>query len=144
MTFPLKAWLVALLLLGLPLAIDGCKSQAERQLSRDVARIAHRVNELRNAPNNAKLVPLEKLREEPCEQAAVCELQTLCVQAYSLHVKSIQATSGLRERLRSDDVPAGLSAGLVLEAAEKDLKRSRTLIQRCLERQGELERNTQR
>jgi hypothetical protein len=135
------ACLVSLLL---ALASCACKSQEERQLARDVARIAQRVNDVGDAPSNNKVAPLAQLRGEHCEQAAVCELQTLCVQAYSLHVKSVEATTALRQRLRNEREPDELSALEVLQVAEKDLERSRRLIQRCLERQGELERETER
>lgn len=119
----------------------GCKSQAEREEARDVARIAHRVDELRDAPNNAKVAPLAALKAEACKQPKVCELKTICVQAYELHVESIQASSKVRQRLRESDDAQPAAALSLLQLAEKNLAKARALIDRCIALEGELERS---
>lgn len=116
-----------------------CKSQADRDAEREVARIAHAVNELRAAPHNAKDEPLKRLRSEACKAPQACELQQLCVQGYALHQKAIDNASRVREALRQG---AGKElAGDLLQLGERDLNHAKALLDRCVARQGELERD---
>ncbi len=133
------------ILLGLSVPLGllvACKSTAERELGAEVARIANAVNELRDAPHNQKARPLGKLRSEECKLPASCELKQICLQAYTLHDKSVEATTKIRQALRSGQADEAGAAQL-LEVSEADLERARQLMARCVSLQGELERETQ-
>lgn len=119
----------------------GCRSQAERDAEREIARIAHAVSELRNAPNNAKEPPLERLRGEPCSVAAACELQQVCVQGYSLYTLALRTAARVRDAMRSGSQEFDTAREL-LDSSSRDLDHAKELMDRCVSLQGELARNT--
>ncbi len=114
-----------------------CRSQSERDTEVEVARIAYAVKQVRDAANNDKLEPLSRLRAESCNTPLGCELQQLCVQAYSLHQRSLETTAKVRTALRSGNAPKEAAADL-LAMAEKDLKQAKQMIQTCNERERDL------
>lgn len=130
----------AVVLVG-ALSASGCRSQAERDAEREIARIAHAVSELRNAPNNAKELPLERLRGEPCSVAAACQLQQVCVQGYSLYTLALRTAARVRDAMRSGSREFDTAREL-LENSERDLDHAKGLMDRCVSLQGELARNT--
>lgn len=113
----------------------GCRSEKEREVSRELARMTHLINQLRDAPHNAKEAPLLAASAEPCKAAPACELQQVCVQAYRLHADAVQmgvvaSRAGSKPELVRD----------VLERAERDLALAKEGMERCVALQGELTR----
>jgi hypothetical protein len=128
---------LALALAGASLC--GCRSQAEREASAEIARIAYAVDQLRDAPSNAKQQPLELLQKEPCSVPQACELQQVCVQGYSLHLRALQAASSVRAALQSGKANPEIAAEL-LQNSEQDLTKAKALSDRCVALEGELTR----
>lgn len=128
-----------LLVLGSLLTCTGCKSQAERDAEAEIARIAFAVGQLRDAANNEKNPPLSRLRAEQCSVPAACELQQVCVQAYTLHLKSIEMAQRVRQALREGTENTEAAATL-LSISEKDLAKARTMMDQCVTLEGQLAR----
>lgn len=97
--------------------------------------MAHLINQLRDAPHNAKADPLRAASDVECKSAPVCELQQVCVQAYRLHADAVQL--GVQAS-RSDTNPDLVRE--VLSRAERDLALAKDGMQRCVALQGELTR----
>lgn len=131
-----RLWVVFCLLFTL-----GCKSQSERELGAEIAKISLAVNSLRDAPHNQKTQPLDALRTTTCERAEACEYRQICLQAYELHAKSTAATEKVRVLMREGQ-PDPAQATRLLELGERELSRARSLMARCVELQGLLERET--
>ena len=123
----------------LALSAFGCKSRAERLAAEEVGRISFAVDRLREAPNNAKRAPLERLEAEACSVPVACELQQICIQGYSLHLRATESTNRVREALRQRAQELEGAARL-LEVSERDLSRAKGLIDRCVSLEGELAR----
>lgn len=120
-------------------AVVGCKSQAQREAEAEVARIAFAVGQLRDAANNEKRAPLERLRAERCKVPVACELQQLCAQAYGLHLDAIDTANRVRQALR-DGAENKEAAATLLTISEKDLAKAKTMMDRCVKLEGELTR----
>ncbi len=116
-------------------ALCACRSEKEREVSREIAAMAHLINQLRDAPHNAKAEPLRLASEIQCKAAPVCELQQVCVQAYRLHADAIQL--GVQAS-RSESNPDLIRD--VLARAERDLGLAKDGMDRCVALQGELTR----
>lgn len=115
--------------------ICGCRSEKEREASREIAAMAHLINQLREAPNNAKAEPLRAAGDVPCKAAPACELQQVCVQAYRLHADAIElGVSASRAETNPQLVRD------VLARAERDLALAKDGMDRCVALQGELTR----
>jgi hypothetical protein len=128
-TFTRSVLVVAVLMLC------ACRSQQEREVSREIAAMAHLINQLREAPHNAKTQPLRAASELGCKAAPACELQQVCVQAYRLHADAVQL--GVVAS-RAEDNPTLIRD--VLERAERDLTLAKEGMARCVALQGELTR----
>lgn len=113
----------------------GCRSEKERAVSREIAQMTHLINQLRDAPHNAKAAPLRAASDAPCKVAPACELQQVCVQAYRLHADAVQmgVVAG-----RAESSPERVRD--VLERAERDLAVAKEGMERCVALQGELTR----
>ncbi len=115
-----------------------CRGEEERAVSREVASVAHAVNQLREAPHNAKESPLAQLLAIGCKSAPACELQQVCVSAYRLHAEAVQmgvqasqqGTAGYGPQLAAD----------LLARAEKQLADAKLGAERCVALQGEFTR----
>lgn len=130
-TFALGAVCVAL-------SASACRSEAERELSREVASVAHAVNQLREAPNNGKETPLAALRAMTCKSAPACELQQVCASAYVLHLEAVQM--GVQAgQLGNAGYGPQLAADL-LARAEKQLGDAKLAAEHCVELEGEFTR----
>lgn len=120
---------------ALAFTVCGCRSEAEREVSREVAAMAHLINQLREAPHNAKTEPLRVASEAACKAPPVCELQQVCVQAYRLHADAVAL--GVKAS-RADTSPALIRD--VLSRVERDLTLAKEGMDRCVALQGELTR----
>ena len=116
-----------------------CKGERERKLAAEAQRMVQKINQLRDSPNNQRTQPLRELSAEACSQPPVCELKQVCLQAYTLHEKSLEAAQRVREALREGTANRAGAAEL-LRVSEADIERARKLTHHCVELQGELER----
>jgi hypothetical protein len=124
------AWPIA----GCACLLLACRSDAERAEQGRVANLAERIDRLRRADNPAKRPLLAALASATCVSADECALKDLCVRAYQVHQRALDAIESLKLVAASD---AGVSASLRarLEQAEQDLTSARELGERCAEEQ---------
>lgn len=115
--------------------VCSCRSEQEREVSREVAAMAHLVNQVREAPHNAKAEPLRQASAATCKAAPVCELQQVCVQAYRLHADAVELGVSASRATNDPDLIRD-----VLARAERDLALAKEGMERCVALQGELTR----
>jgi hypothetical protein len=119
--------------------IAACRSEEHREVSRDVAQVAFAVNQLREAPHDAKEAPLATLLALPCRFPPACELQQVCASAYQVHIDAVQV--GLRARQHhSTAAPDPDLVVRLLQQAETQLAHAKAGAERCVQLQGELTR----
>lgn len=119
-------------------AVCGCRSAEQRETSREVARVAHLVNQLRDAPHNAKEQPLSELLAAECTSAPACELKHVCASAYRLHADAVEL--GVQAGKQRPDGYGPVIAADLLKRAEKQLGDAKAGTERCVQLQGELTR----
>jgi hypothetical protein len=119
--------------------LSACRSQADREVGLEVTRVAHLVNQLREAPNAAKALNLEALQNASCVHPEVCQLQQVCAQAYALEAKALGVASNVRAALSAGS-GSRLGAAQLLDSSERELEHAHQLMLRCVELQAELER----
>lgn len=119
-------------------AVCGCRSAEQRETSREVARVAHLVNQLRDAPHNAKEEPLSQLLAIDCTSAPACELKHVCASAYRSHADAVDL--GVQASKQGSDGYGPLIAADLLKRAEKQLADAKAGTERCVQLQGELTR----
>jgi hypothetical protein len=120
------------------LVLSACRGEEERDVSREVASVAHAVNQLREAPHNAKETPLQHLTSITCKSAPACELQQVCVSAYRLHAEAVQMGVQASQQGSAGYGPQ-LTADL-LARAEKQLADAKVGAERCVALEGEFTR----
>ena len=126
-------WAPAVVGLGLGLG-SGCTSDARRAEQGHVANLAERIDRLRRAENTDKRPLLEQLTRAECVSPDACALKDLCVRAYQLHQRGLDAIATLRA-IAQRDAGAGADVSTRLETADRDLAQARELAQRCSEEQ---------
>lgn len=134
----MKRWSFGWAVVGAALSVGACRSEAARKVSREVAAVAHAVNQLREAAHNDKERPLAQLLAVPCTSAPACELQQVCASAYRLHADAVEL--GVQASKLGSDGYGPLIAADLLKRAEKQLEDANAGSKRCVELQGELTR----
>jgi hypothetical protein len=132
----LRAFVVAIAILLSLLAAAGCGG-AERAAKAEAAGVVRAVAALRDAPNEAKAPLLATLKGAACSDPEVCALKKVCVSAYEQHLSALELTAEVKGRLDSGaDAGEAQKLGVLLGDAERKLVESRTLSDRCVEREG--------
>jgi hypothetical protein len=111
----------------------GCHSDAERREQARVANLAARIDRLRQAANTDKRPLLEALQAAECVGAEACALKDLCVRAYQVHQRGLDAVARLKSELGPDQAPA--AAQERMRTAQEDFARGRELGEQCAEAQ---------
>jgi hypothetical protein len=114
------------------LALCSCRGEAARQKTLEALTLSAAIQALRQAPHDDKTAALARLRALQCVAPRACEAKEVCVQAYSLHQKAIDATREIRTRLASSAEPPA-SADQVLAGAANDLQAAKAMMQECLQ-----------
>lgn len=104
------------------LLLTGCPDSSRAEASS----LLRLVDDLRSAPNDAKRVPLDRLRAAPCTAAEVCAVRDACADAFSHHVRATDITAEIRMRMEPGPAP--------LSGADRD-----DLTRKLLEANIELE-----
>jgi hypothetical protein len=117
-----------------------CQSDARRADQARIAHLAERIDRLRRADNVDKRALLDALKQTACVGSDACGLKDLCVRAYEVHQRALDAI----ETLKKLAVDAGPSENLRerLRTAERDLTEAKDLGQRCAEEQVRSVRKT--
>jgi hypothetical protein len=118
-----------------------CHSDARRAEQARVAHLAERIDRLRRADNHEKNALLELLERTECVGPEACGLKDLCVRAYKVHQRALDAIETMKKVAASD---AGPSVALRerLHATEQDLTDAKDLSARCAEEQVRTMRKT--
>jgi hypothetical protein len=131
--------LASVLALAAALSV-ACHSDARRAEQARIAHLAERIDRLRRADNPDKGALLAALKQTECVGADACGLKDLCVRAYAVHQRALDAIESMK-KLAAD---AGPSAPLRarLQATEHDLREAKDLSQECAEEQVRAVRKT--
>lgn len=133
--------LAAAVLAALCCALLGCPSDARRAEQARIAHLAERIDRLRRADNPDKRALLAALKETECVGPDACGLKDLCVRAYEVHQRALDAIDAL-QRVAATDAGAAPDVRQRLAAAERDLTQARTLGEQCSEQQVRAVRKT--
>jgi hypothetical protein len=134
---PSIASLALALAVALPLA---CHSDARRAEQAMIAHLAERIDRLRRADNADKGALLEALKQTACVGPDACGLKDLCVRAYEVHQRALEAIEAMK-RLAADAGPR-TALGERLRATEHDLSDAKDLGEQCAEEQVRAVRKT--
>jgi hypothetical protein len=107
-----------------------CRSETERRRTLDALLVSSAVEAVREAPHDDKGAALERLRVTSCTDARACAVKELCLQAYTLHQKSVATTRALARAEPSGELPSG--AAELLARAERDLAAAKRMSEECL------------
>ncbi len=116
-----------------------CRSSEAREREAEARRLAHLIDQLREAPNAAKAPLIEQLRQASCESEDGCALKSKCVSAYERHLGALTASQRAKELLASEAGNQGalLAAG-ELSRAQSELEKARALTESCVSAEGDL------
>jgi hypothetical protein len=131
--------------LYLLVGLSACRTQAERELGREVTAMAHLVNQVRDVKNPKQRAPaLATLRDAACTAPEVCQLQQACLQPYQLEAHALGLSEQVSQALeQNSELPQDLARkGAALEliqSSERELKGAHDMMLVCLRLQTELE-----
>lgn len=121
--------------------LTACHGEAEQAHRTEAGRVAHAVDNLRNASNAKKGPFLTSLERMPCSVPDVCELKRTCVDAYQRQLKALAGVRAVRRSLARDAAPgAAASAAGVLDSAQKELVDAKHRTEHCADLQGTVTR----
>lgn len=133
----------SLVTLGLALVAlaPACQSDARRAEQARVAHLAERIDRLRRADNREKHALLELLERTECSGPDACGLKDLCVRAYRVHQRALDAIESMKKAATTDAGPSALLRDR-LQATERDLTEAKDLSAACAEEQVRTVRKT--
>jgi hypothetical protein len=114
-----------------------CGSRVDPDAQQSAGRIAHAVEQLRNAPNAGKPLALAELSKLSCRGIDVCETRDACTKAYTEHNDALALTAVAKQKLTAGE---GAESAKLLGAAEEKLGQAAVLVSSCTEREGALRR----
>lgn len=120
---------------------SACHSDARRAEQARVAHLAERIDRLRRADNHEKHALLELLERTDCVGPDACGLKDLCVRAYQVHQRALDAIEAMKKVAATDAGPS-LALRDRLHATEQDLTEAKDLSTRCAEEQVRTVRKT--
>jgi len=130
------------LLLALACLALACKSDAQRAEQARIANLAERIDRLRRADNPNKRSLLADLEKAECVGPDACGLKDLCVRAYLVHQRALDAIESLKREAGTDAGAPGPAVRERLQSAERDLAQAVDLSQRCADEQVRAVRKT--
>lgn len=100
---------------------------------------SHLINQVRDASGEPRAAKLAALEAAPCKTPEVCQLQQVCLQAYTLEAKTLEVVNRVKAAVLTGT--GNRESGVeLLSASERDLEHAHQLMVRCVEVQGELVR----
>jgi hypothetical protein len=121
----------------------GCQGEADQQRRAEAGRVSRAIDVLRRAPNRQKQPRLLALKAEPCTFDDVCQLKSVCVEAYERHIKSVESSRVARralEQSKAGDGDKDVQAAKLVAQSKQQLEQSKKLMSGCLAAQGTLRR----
>ncbi len=120
------------------LLASSCAEQAlTRKRAREFARLNHALTRVQKADRLHKKGPLAELRQTQCRLH--CSFRDDCVRAYEAHLEAIVALQKAKTDLDHESTE-DLDVAAALIKARLKLDQARPLVDRCVTRQGQLER----
>lgn len=138
--FALRFALLPALLSSAAVSVS-CKSDAQRADQGRVANLAERIDRLRRADNRDKRELLAGLKKAECVGADPCGLKDLCVRAYEVHQRALDAIEAMKKLAAGDAGPSPAMRER-LRQTEQDLGEAQTLGRECAEEQVRTVRKT--
>jgi len=121
-------------------SVAACHGEREEARRAEAGRIAHAVEALRNAPNEAKRPLLSALERESCSSNDVCAVKKDCTTAYSATLDALDALAAVRHAAR-DPGPLPSNVAVLLTRTEADLRRAQDLATKCADAEAALRRS---
>jgi len=121
-------------------SLGACDDEEELARLREAAETVRAVEQLRDAPNDAKRPRLAALEKLKCTAQDVCDLQRICTKAYRRHQSALDSARALRHAVDRDGRTAKQSAqaAKLLSKAKRELERARFMTRQCARRQGQV------
>ncbi len=113
---------------ALSLLVLGCDAQREDRLKQGVARLGRAEEQLRSAPNAAKVDLLAELARTPCLEPAACSARDACTSGYTLHVDALSLTRVAKQNMADGQDE---QAAKLLGAALEKLSLAQSRIDEC-------------
>lgn len=129
--------MIRALALTAPLLVLACGSRVDPEAQQSAGRVARAVEQLRNAPNAAKVPALAELGKLSCTGPDVCETRAACQTAYAQHVDALNLTAAAKLKLLEGQGP---EAAKLLGSAQEKLGQAAQLVTLCTERESALRR----
>jgi hypothetical protein len=136
-----RHWLTVALSLATG-SLTACHDEEEMARLSEAAETVRAVEQLRNAPNEAKRPRLAALEKLECTAKDVCDLQRICTKAYRRHQSALDSARALRHAMGQDGGvrKQGRKAGKLLSKAKRELERARFMTRQCARQQGRVVR----
>jgi hypothetical protein len=119
-------------------SLVACHDEEEMARLSEAAETVRAVEQLRNAPNDAKRPRLTALEKLECTAKDVCDLQRICTKAYRRHQSALDSARALRHALDQDGGTRKQAANYrkLLSKAKRELERARFMTRQCALQQG--------
>ena len=119
-------------------SVGACDDDEELARLRQASETVRAVEQLRNAPNDAKRPRLAALEKLECKAQDVCDLQRICTKAYRRHQSALDSARALRHAIGQDGGTAkqAAQASKLLSKAKRELERARFMTRQCARQQG--------
>ena len=114
-----------------------CSSRADIEAQKSAGLIARAIQQLRDAPNDAKPPALAELTKLSCAGADVCETRAACQTAYQEHIDALALTAAAKLKLSAGQAQ---EAAKLLGSAQDKLGQASSLVTLCTEREAALRR----
>lgn len=135
-------WRRACSLLATACILTACQSDARRAEQARIANLAERIDRLRRADNADKRSLLDDLQKAECVGPDACGLKDLCVRAYQIHQRALDAIESLKRAAARDAGPPSPAVREQLLGAQRDLGQAVNLSQQCSDEQVKAVRKT--
>lgn len=124
------------------LALAACRSDRDRQHQAHLLVLADHIDRLRSADNADKRAHLDRLAAFECQGPEACALKDLCVRAYDVHQRALDAVRALGSASTREPNAAVSELQARFERAQKDLDDAKTLTETCADEQVRAVRKT--
>jgi hypothetical protein len=123
-------------------AVGACDDEEKLARLREASETVRTVEQLRNAPNDAKRPRLAALEKLTCTAQDVCDLQRICTKAYRRHQSALDSARALRHAIGQDGGTSkqAAQASKLLSKAKRELERARFMTRQCARQQGRVVR----
>jgi hypothetical protein len=135
-----SVYVVVVVLVALVSPLSACSGDRERKQKAEVARVAHAVDVLREAPNEAKRPLLKALQATACVESDACELRRVCGDAYASHLAAIEGSRAVSAQLQAGVIGNERDIAQLMAASKRALELGKQQSHACTELESTLKR----